>query len=65
MTISSACSGSLTALEAACNSIKVGSCDAAIVATASLLFSASSTEEFNTLGALTQDGKSKSFDAAG
>jgi acyl transferase domain-containing protein len=65
MTISTGCSASLVALEAAVHAIKAGHAEAAIVAGAALNLSPGQGLDFSTLGALAPDGRCKSFDVSG
>jgi 6-deoxyerythronolide-B synthase EryAI len=65
MTLSTGCSGSLVALEAAVHAIKAGHAEAAIVSGVALNLSPGQGVDFSTLGALAPDGRCKSFDASG
>jgi len=60
--IDTACSSSLVALCNAVQDLRMGVCDAAIVATANLCLAPYSSHIFNSLGLLSSDGKCKVFD---
>ncbi|KAB0791247.1 hypothetical protein PPYR_03047 [Photinus pyralis] len=64
VSIDSACSSSLTAIEHAFAAIRLGKCDAAIVAAGHLCLKPKNTLEFSRLGVLNGDGRCKSFDEA-
>ena len=63
--VSTACSSSLTSIEAAVNSIAIGKCDAAIIAGSNALLNPHSQIDLIALNALAMDGRSKAFDASG
>ncbi|XP_031331261.1 fatty acid synthase-like isoform X1 [Photinus pyralis] len=62
VSIDSACNSSLTAIEHAFSAIRLGKCDAAIVAAGHLCLKPKKTLEFSRLGVLSGDGRCKSFD---
>lgn len=62
--VDTACSSSLVALHLACQSIRNGECDTAIVGGCNLLLSPEVFLFFGAQGFLSPDGKSKSFDAS-
>lgn len=65
MSVDTACSSSLLALQMACQSIRDGHCDAAIVGGANLVLKPQSSLQFQRLNMLSPDGACKSFDAKG
>ena len=62
MSLDTACSSGLYALDMAMLNLKNGTCDAAIVAGTSLTLIAKGQKHFHNLGVLSPDGKCKSFD---
>ncbi len=62
-TYCTACSASLTALNAAMNALQCGDCEQAIVASVNYLGTARLSAAFNALGVISPDGKCHSFDA--
>eukprot|EP01035_Chromulina_nebulosa_P019301 gene19301-25162_t len=60
--IDTACSSSLAALHTACNALKCGDCDVAIVAAADLLISSNCLKVREVAGMLSSDNKTKTFD---
>lgn len=64
MAIDTACSSSLVALHAACQSLRAGDCDLALVAGVNALLSTDAFELFTRWGMLAPDGRCKTFDAA-
>jgi len=65
MAVDTACSSSLLALQMACQSIRNGDCDAALVGGANLVSKPQSSLQFQRLNMLSPDGACKSFDASG
>jgi acyl transferase domain-containing protein len=65
MTVDSACSSSLLALHLACQSIKAGECDTAVVGGVNLLLSQATMVSLTQFGGLSPDGRCKAFDADG
>ena len=63
--VSSACSSSLTAIEAAVSSVVFGRCEAAIVTGSNLVLNPHSNRDLMTMNGLAMDGRSKAFDASG
>jgi myxalamid-type polyketide synthase MxaE and MxaD len=63
--IDTSCSSSLVATHLACQSLRSGECDLALVGGVNLLLSAESTIALCKLRALAPDGRCKTFDAAG
>lgn len=63
--ISSACSSSFTALEAALSSIILGKCDAAVVTGSNICLNPRSNSDLMTLNVLAKDGHCKVFDESG
>ncbi|WQF90272.1 Putative Acyl transferase domain superfamily, phosphopantetheine binding ACP domain, thiolase [Colletotrichum destructivum] len=63
-TLDTACSSSLVALHVACQSLRLGECDMAIVGGSNLLLGPDVFNFFGGQGFLSPDGKSKSFDAS-
>ena len=59
-----ACSSSLVALHFACQSLRAGECDVALAAGVQVILLPAVTEMMNSSGALSPDGRCKSFDAA-
>lgn len=62
LTVDTACSSSLTAIHLACNSLRFGECDIAIVGGVNVIASASIFQSMGQAGALSADGISKTFD---
>ncbi|WP_045825587.1 SDR family NAD(P)-dependent oxidoreductase [Teredinibacter turnerae] len=62
--VDTACSSSLVAFHQACNALRMGECEQAIVLGASLLLSPWHFEHMESLGALSPSGKCAVFDAA-
>ncbi len=62
LTVDTACSSSLTAIHLACNSLRSGECDVAIVGGVNVIASASIFQSMGQAGALSADGISKTFD---
>ncbi|MDR1520066.1 MAG: acyltransferase domain-containing protein, partial [Planctomycetota bacterium] len=60
--VDTACSSSLVALHCACGSLRAGECGLALVASASLMLTPDLHICFSKLGAISPDGRSKSFD---
>ncbi|RDA82882.1 hypothetical protein CP532_0390 [Ophiocordyceps camponoti-leonardi (nom. inval.)] len=63
MTIDTACSSSLVAVHLACNALRRGECDAAVVAGASLTLGPALYIEFSRLRAMAPDGYCRPFSA--
>ena len=63
VTLRTACSSSLTALHMACQSLRGGDCDAAIVAGSSLIMDPAMTLDMSSQGVLSPSGCCKTFDA--
>ncbi|NLL73442.1 MAG: SDR family NAD(P)-dependent oxidoreductase [Clostridiales bacterium] len=61
--VDTACSSSLTALHLACNAVKLGETDVAVVSGVNLILSPVVSIAFTKLGATSKDGHSKAFDA--
>lgn len=62
MTVDTACSSSLLGLHMACQSIRGGHCDGAIVGGSNLTLKPHTTVQFDRLNMLSADGACKSFD---
>ncbi|XP_075558776.1 fatty acid synthase-like isoform X2 [Dermacentor variabilis] len=65
MTIDTACSSTMIALNEAVLAIRSGQCEAAIVGGASITLNPHSTVEYSDLGVLSKDGVSRPFDHKG
>ncbi|CCG40384.1 type I polyketide synthase [Magnetospirillum molischianum] len=65
MAIDSACSSSLVAFHQACQAIRAGECDAALVAGVNALLAPNLFVGLTQLGVLSADGRCKAFDAGG
>ena len=63
ITVDTACSSSLVAVHLACQSLKQGECDRAIVGGVNLMLSSELTQTFSLAGMMAQDGRCKTFDA--
>jgi acyl transferase domain-containing protein len=61
MSIDTACSSSLTAFHLACQSIREGTCSAAVVAGVNIIMNPSTMIQFSQLGVLSPDGMCQSF----
>jgi len=61
--VDTACSSSLVALNFACHGLQSGACDQALVAGVNAILSPFSMTMMSRLGALSQDGRCKTFDA--
>lgn len=61
MSLDTACSSSLTAFHLACQSVRDGTCSAAIVAGVNIIFNPSTFIQFSQLGVLSPDGICQSF----
>jgi acyl transferase domain-containing protein len=64
MTIRTGCSASLVALHEACQAIRNGDCESAIVAGANLILTPTMTIAMTEQGVLSPEGISKSFDSS-
>jgi acyl transferase domain-containing protein len=64
MTVKTACSSSLIALHLACEALQRGDCSGAIVCAANLLLTPDLFMALDSIGVLSPDGSSKSFDAS-
>jgi len=62
--IDTGCSGSLVALHLACQSLRAGECDLAIAGGVNVLLSADLMLGLGRTGALSPDGRCKTFDAS-
>ncbi|HEY0302495.1 MAG TPA: polyketide synthase, partial [Rhizomicrobium sp.] len=62
LTVDTACSSSLVALDLACQSLRAGRCDTALVGGVNLLLAPESTIYFCKVHALSPDGRCKTFD---
>ncbi|KAI1873437.1 hypothetical protein JX265_005059 [Neoarthrinium moseri] len=65
MTIDTGCSTTLTAVHQACQSLKTGEVDTAIVGGSNLMINSDNFAALGSLGFLSPDGKSYSFDSRG
>jgi acyl transferase domain-containing protein len=65
VSLDSACSSSAYAVHLACQSLRVGECNAAFVGAASLIVNANALVLLDTMGALSPDGKCYSYDIRG
>jgi thioester reductase-like protein len=63
LALDTACSSSLVAAHLACESLRAGECDRALVAGVNVLLAPSMTVYFSRLGVLAPDGHCRSFDA--
>jgi acyl transferase domain-containing protein len=61
LTIDTACTGSLVALHVACQSLRLGECDLALVGGANLLLSPEKFVTLALMGTLSEDGRCRSF----
>lgn len=61
--LDTACSSSLVALHLACQSLRAGECEVAMAAGVQVILLPAVTEMMNSAGALSPDGRCKSFDA--
>ncbi|MFN8008993.1 MAG: type I polyketide synthase [Terriglobia bacterium] len=64
ITLDTACSSSLVAVHLACQSLRAGECDLALAGGVSLILSPENTIYFCKVGALSADGRCKTFDAS-
>lgn len=64
LAVDTACSSALFALHQACNSLRTGECDVAVVAAANIMVSPLTTINLTKAGVCSPDGKTRSFDAA-
>lgn len=64
LSVDTACSSSLTALHLACQSLKLGECDLAVVGGVNLILSPQGTIYFTKMRAMAPDGRCKVFDAS-
>lgn len=64
ITIDTACSSSLVALDMACQSIRAGACEGALVAGVNLVPTPVGALAFSRAGAMAKDGRCKVFDAS-
>lgn len=65
LSIDTACSSCLVALDCAYKAIRSGQCSSAIVGGVNLLLKPNTSVQFMKLGMLSPDGACKSFDASG
>ncbi|OCK77276.1 putative polyketide synthase [Lepidopterella palustris CBS 459.81] len=64
MTVKTACSSSLVCLDMACEAIRNGECDGALVGGTSLMFSPTAWQTLHDQGLLSPTGECRTFDAA-
>ena len=64
MTVKTACSSSLVCLDLACEAIRNGECDGALVGGTSLMFSPTAWQTLHDQGLLSPTGECRTFDAA-
>ncbi|WP_174802848.1 polyketide synthase [Martelella limonii] len=62
--VDTACSGGLTALHLAAQAIRAGDCEAALVGAVNVILNSTLSEELAEEGALSPDGRTRSFDSA-
>ncbi|XP_042306938.1 fatty acid synthase isoform X1 [Sceloporus undulatus] len=65
MSIDTACSSALVALDNACKAIRSGQCESALVGGVNLILKPTTSVQFMKLGMLSPEGACKSFDASG
>jgi acyl transferase domain-containing protein len=63
LAVNTACSSSLVALQLACESLRRGECDAAVVAGVNVMLSPMTSMVFSNARMLSRDGRCKAFDA--